>query len=89
MQQSAPLLAQEGTVDTKAILTVKKGTKTVLKQPQTTKQDSRTNKRNHYNFRQNMDKNPGSCGIKTAGMNRKVSQTSPLIHQLGTPTREA
>ena len=31
MQQSAPLLAWEGTVDTKATLTVKKQTKTVLK----------------------------------------------------------
>ena len=67
MQQSAPLLAQEGTVDSILTQTVKKGTKTVLKQPQMMIQDSRTNKRNHYNFKQNMDENPGSCGIKNSG----------------------
>ena len=49
------------------MLTVKTGTKMALKQLQTTIQDSRTNKRNHYNFTENMDKNPGFRGIKNSG----------------------
>ena len=54
MQQSASLLAWEGTVDTKAMLTVKKGTKMVLKQPQTMIQDSKANKMTNYIFMENM-----------------------------------
>ena len=66
-RQSAPLLAREGTVDSRLTQTVEKGTKTVLKRLQTTRKDSRTNKRNHYNFTENMDENPGSRGIKNSG----------------------
>ena len=66
-QQSAPLLKQKETEHSKLARTIKKGVKMTLKQPNKMKQDSRTNKRNHYNFKQNMDKNPGSRRIKNSG----------------------